>query len=241
MKAALLVAHGPAIRLRRGSKQPDGRRWETSTDTAVVDSWLQLGFNIGVITDELTVLDVDGLPGRRSLRTMPGLPCGPTVRTPRGMHAYFQPAGLGSSAGALGIGLDIRARGGYVVAPPSNVNGVRYEWLRPASPLPDPPDWMLRRLANATRIDTGSPCVKQATPAAVQEILALASAQVAALPCGQRFAGERSIYMRTARQLHRAGCNLRDHSEFLASSSTRPFTEAHRLVMSVVLHVERHP
>jgi hypothetical protein len=71
----------------------------------------------------------------------------------KGCHYYFRVPGgaaIRNSAGALGKGLDIRADGGYVVAPPSlHPSGLLYEWLAPEQPLADTPPWMLARLAEA--------------------------------------------------------------------------------------------
>lgn len=75
----------------------------------------------------LVVLDVDGQEGLESLRALEQdvgeLPRTASVVTPRGgQHFYFAHPGGGElrcSAGKLGPGLDVRADGGYVVAPPS--------------------------------------------------------------------------------------------------------------------------
>jgi hypothetical protein len=71
----------------------------------------------------------------------------------KGCHYYFRaPVGVAirNSAGILGKGLDIRADGGYVVAPPSlHPSGLLYEWLAPEQPLADVPPWMLAKLAGA--------------------------------------------------------------------------------------------
>lgn len=62
-----------------------------------------------------------------------------------GDHLYFRrPAGLeiGNSAGRLGPGLDVRAIGGYVIAPPSvHPNGRPYAWApgTEGEPAPLPP------------------------------------------------------------------------------------------------------
>lgn len=59
----------------------------------------------------------------------------PTGRTPSGgWHLYCDsPAGvaLKNSVKALGPGLDVRTVGGYVVAPPSVIDGKVYEWVMP--------------------------------------------------------------------------------------------------------------
>ena len=145
--------------LKDGSKDPKQitRWWEKWPDA-----------NLGILTGQesgLLVLDVDGEDGKASLRQLiaahGSLPITLRVKTgrrgtdgkPKGCHYYFRaPAGtaIRNSAGILGKGLDIRADGGYVVAPPSlHPSGLLYEWLAPEQPLADVPPWMLQKLAGA--------------------------------------------------------------------------------------------
>jgi len=64
-----------------------------------------------------------------------------TATTPSGgEHRHFRvDADVPSSAGLLGRGLDIRCSGGYVLLPPSVIDGVTYTWEddAPMRPLPD--------------------------------------------------------------------------------------------------------
>lgn len=99
----------------------------------------------------IVVLDVDlhhnGLASLSTLnRNHGGIPQGPQVLTGSGgQHLYFAypEGGLRNSAGKLGDGLDIRAEGGYVVAPPSvHESGNLYKWLRPLNGAA--PDWPLK-------------------------------------------------------------------------------------------------
>lgn len=145
--------------LKDGSKDPKQitRWWEKWPDA-----------NLGILTGQesgLVVLDVDGVDGKASLQALtaahgsrPKTLCAKTGRTGtdgkrKGAHYYFcAPVGvpIRNSAGILGKGLDIRAEGGYVVAPPSlHTSGLLYEWLAPEQPLADVPPWMLAKLAEA--------------------------------------------------------------------------------------------
>jgi len=109
-------------------------------DGSAICHWFANGdiLNLGVATGAesgLVVLDVDDRHGgSASLGELGSLPRTATVRTGGGQHLYFKwPAGVSdirNSAGKLGPGLDIRANGGYVVAPPSvHICGSPYKWL----------------------------------------------------------------------------------------------------------------
>jgi hypothetical protein len=108
------------------------------------------------------VLDVDGEPGRASLRSLVkqhGEECTRTlaVTTARGQHFYFAyPAGttIKNSAGKLGTGLDVRGEGGYALVPPSiHSSGARYEWTSPVNGLApaSAPVWLLEMVTSAAR------------------------------------------------------------------------------------------
>lgn len=94
--------------------------------------------NIAIATgliSEAIVLDVDPRTGgNESLEKLfgqRGLPPTPTVRTGGGgMHAYLAwAADCDRNRTAILRGLDIRAQGGFVVAPPSgHLSGGRYSW-----------------------------------------------------------------------------------------------------------------
>lgn len=103
--------------------------------------------NLGVATGNgLVVLDVDcknGKDGFGSLAKV-GLTKARlaqfgtfTVRTPGGgIHYYFKTeTDVRSGADVLGkgSGVDLRGAGGYIVSPPSEVNGIRYEVVAPSS------------------------------------------------------------------------------------------------------------
>jgi hypothetical protein len=114
--------------------------------------------NIGLATDGLLVLDLDVLNGQRNpfpadADKIDDLLAAPIVSTPRGgSHHYFlEPAGkqYKNTAGKLSPGVDTRARGGYVITPPSftDVGGYRWEIpLPPRDDLPPPPAWLAEAL-----------------------------------------------------------------------------------------------
>lgn len=70
-----------------------------------------------------------------------------------GRHYYYiQEDGydIPCSAGRLGPGVDIRAAGGYVLAPPSQIDGNPYAWdISPRHPIAEAPDWLLEKVVRA--------------------------------------------------------------------------------------------
>jgi hypothetical protein len=129
------------------------RAWWTRTPDA----------NIGLLCGfGLLCLDVDGPAGAKSLRQLVKEhgPLPETVEsiTPRGRHisfGYDETTKIRPSAGRLGEGLDVRADGSYVVAPPSvHPSGRRYRWRRGHEPgehvLADAPAWLLELIGRAT-------------------------------------------------------------------------------------------
>ena len=114
-------------------------------------SWSWPG--VGIVTGQFSgvlVLDVDGLEGEAELQKH-GHPATPMVRTAGGgLHLYFKHPDHAVKTGIrVAPGLDVKASGGYVVAPPSvGANGNPYEWI--VSPedadLADPPEWLMRLL-----------------------------------------------------------------------------------------------
>lgn len=99
----------------------------------------------------LLVLDVDGPEGEKAIRGR-HLPPTPTARTPRGgRHILFRhPGGRIRSTVGLLPKVDIRADGGYIVAPPAPGR----EWMDFLSPedvdLADVPDWLMDLLTDVS-------------------------------------------------------------------------------------------
>lgn len=115
--------------------------------------------NVAIRTGDvsgLVVLDIDpehgGEESLERLIERRGVlaPCR-TVRTGSGgLHLYFAHPGrrVRNDAGRkLGLGIDVRGDGGYVIAPPSrHASGGRYVVEAHSRRLPPLPDWMLRDL-----------------------------------------------------------------------------------------------
>ena len=139
-----------------------------TTDVAQIRQWWATWPDAGVAIatgapSGLFVLDVDGETGADSLHELE-LEHGELPETVRcktgggGEHYYFKHTGgeIRNSAGKLGPGLDVRATGGYVVAPPTvHPSGRRYEW--DAAPedaeLAPPTAWLI---ADATSRRNGT-------------------------------------------------------------------------------------
>src|SRR5262249_4098835 len=128
---------------RPGGKQPATRHGfrDASTDRAQIESWWeeQPAANLAVVTGipGPDVLDVDqhgsagsGFEALRRLRAA-GLAGGASavVATPGGgLHLYFD--GSEQACGRLyRCHVDFRAKGGYVLAPPSQIGGRRYRLI----------------------------------------------------------------------------------------------------------------
>ena len=120
---------------------PNGLR-DASTDPTIINQWWQRwpNANIGVATgsvSRIVVLDIDagkgGLESWEELQDLHGrvdtLVC---YTGGGGIHLYFEaPADiqLKSGSGEIAPGIDTRAEGGYVVAPPSlHISGQHYQW-----------------------------------------------------------------------------------------------------------------
>lgn len=134
---------------------------DASADLAQIDAWWteNPNYNIGLVPEDAgwCVIDID--PGGEAswVEALDEGGYDPTyeVQTPRGgRHLYFA-GSLPSTASKLGVHVDTRGVGGYVLVPPSVVNGKPYEVLydRPVAPLPA---WIPARLAKGNnRVDAG--------------------------------------------------------------------------------------
>lgn len=110
--------------------------------------------NIGIVTGQvsgLVVIDVDSEEGGRALeKLLPDSLVTPIATTPRdGRHYYFRhPGGVVGNRAGLFPGVDIRADGGYIMAPPSRNGAGGWQWIEGldlfSCPLADLPEVLLK-------------------------------------------------------------------------------------------------
>lgn len=142
LQSALMYAgFGLAVfPLKPGQKSPAFKGWkdQSTTDAGTIESWWAQNpaFNIGIDCGKsgLTVIDYDAANGKEGLtirdtwRQSHLMPDTWTARTPRGgLHEYYR-APDGKTKTGLYPGVDVRAQGGLVAAPPSVFDGRVYEW-----------------------------------------------------------------------------------------------------------------
>ena len=101
--------------------------------------WKDKEYNIGIACgskSNLSVIDLDGKQGMDSAKKIKTfIPETLLVKTPRGTHIYLRHnAELKTTTGVLEK-IDIRSEGGYVVAPPSVVEGITYEFKDSSIPI----------------------------------------------------------------------------------------------------------
>lgn len=125
---------------------------DASTDPATVADWWRkhpwanIAIATGEVSGRLMVIDLDskpeeGIDGEETWRNLAkDIPATVEVLTGGGgRHLYFaypDDIDLKSGTGVLGPGVDLRADGGYVLAPPSlHASGRRYEWEVSSDPI----------------------------------------------------------------------------------------------------------
>jgi hypothetical protein len=148
----------PVFPLHPGRREPLGRLapkglHDATTDPGAVAAWWSdtPDANIGLRTgDRFDVVDLDVKDGRDGVGSFWDL-CQRTGQTPRllgstltttgGRHLLIAPTGKGNlqnvgAAPGEKTGVDYRGTGGYIVAPPSVIDGRLYTWIvAPAAEL----------------------------------------------------------------------------------------------------------
>lgn len=158
--AATYSLHGlQPLAIKPNDKRPLATGWQQAKPEATMEQISRHpGANVGIaIPAGMMVLDVDTKTnGPATLDNFESqhsrLPVTLSATTPSGgRHFWFLlPSGakVGNSVG-IAPGLDIRAAGGYVVAPPSTIDGRAYcwdNWILPGEPPPtiaEAPAWLI--------------------------------------------------------------------------------------------------
>src|SRR5262249_776325 len=129
---------------------------DATTDATRINAWWRPcpDLNIGIATGAASgffVVDIDGDDGEATLRaleaTHSALPPTVEVITGKGRHCYFrlgEHGVIGNTAGTIGLGIDTRGEGGYVLAPPSvHPTGRAYAWsVANAAEFAGGPEWI---------------------------------------------------------------------------------------------------
>jgi hypothetical protein len=144
-----------------GRKVPTIKGWpeKATTDLDQLEKWFGSGDrNIGVATGAsgLIVVDTDqkGVDGDANLRALAGKHVADldntfVVESPTGSrHYYFRGDLVRNSVGLLAPAVDIRSRGGYVVAPGSVSDKGTYRVIRNL-PIASIPQWLIDAIAKA--------------------------------------------------------------------------------------------
>lgn len=154
----------PVKRQGKSPLCPKGFKSAT-TDKVVLQEWNNKfpNCNVGIPTGSINnifVVDIDGEQGIESLNRLEliyGKLDAPTVTTGKGKHLYFkmpENTDIKSSVSKIADHIDIRANGGYVVAPPSiHENGHQYTWENfiPNQGFPEAPSWLISLITNAEK------------------------------------------------------------------------------------------
>lgn len=154
--------------LGKGSKVPaiKGGRGvhDATTRLDVIEAWSKdypeanVGIACGQVS-QIVVVDIDprngadGTMANLSSRgyVFPECPCAKTGSN--GRHLYFRwDERIANSKNKLGAGIDVKSGGGYVVAPPSHLDGGGYyQWITRPGHLPRLPVWAATKLAPAPK------------------------------------------------------------------------------------------
>lgn len=130
---------------------------DATTDEDQICEWWEAApdANIGLSTSGLVVVDIDGEKNEwlQDKKVRSSLADGAASKTPRGGRHYLfrQTEGkeFRNTASKIAPNVDTRADGGYILAPPSVVDGKPYQWLETyelqesIDDLAEVPDWIV--------------------------------------------------------------------------------------------------
>lgn len=144
---------------------PNGFKDATTNPEIINGWWSKEDYNPAICPEDAgwAVIDPDCKHGKRGLETWDNLcrefgkqetTC---VRTPTGgRHFYFRgsiASTTGTTTRGLGLDVDTRGQGGYVLIPPSVIDGVEYQWTNDL-PTADLPKWITEKLAQSAQTVT---------------------------------------------------------------------------------------
>jgi hypothetical protein len=152
-----------------GTKKPRGE-WKQyqekrRTEEDLIAHWQAYADdNVGIVTGKISnisAVDIDGVVGAESFETLPSLPQTRIHSTPHGKHYIYEyDERLYTAAGFL-PGVDVRSDGGFIIAPPSKVDGLEYKMFNrlPVQSIGIPPQSLqdARREAPDTKADVSHP------------------------------------------------------------------------------------
>jgi RecA-family ATPase len=135
---------------------------EATTEEKTIRKWWDTNpnYNIGVATgNTLLVIDVDVKHEAKGLESLEkyghNLPTTAKVNTPSGgIHLYYIVDGDFKNRVNLYPGIDIRSNNGYVVAPPSIVDGKPYQWIN-NDPIAEADEEVYKFLNNSIKDKNG--------------------------------------------------------------------------------------
>ena len=143
----------------KAGKHPRIKSWVTraTKDTRQIADWAMRWplANWAIHCTEINVVDLDRKPGKPDgVITLAcwedalGVTTPDSVRvtTGTGMQIYFQPGGLKTTANPDGTGIDVRAAGGYVLAPGSRHPNGRIYQIDLDEELAPCPEWLIESL-----------------------------------------------------------------------------------------------
>lgn len=163
----------PVVAGRKSPPVKGWQEWATCDAEKIRAHWhASPQDNIGIACgDGQLVLDVDGEAGKQSLAALEAmhgaLPETCKVATPSdGMHYYFTGPDVSNTVRALGAGLDIRSRGGYVLAPGSTTGKGAYVVAIAAEPAPAP-QWLIDLCSKPREKANAGEAVPDAVPSVI--------------------------------------------------------------------------
>jgi hypothetical protein len=131
----------PIFPIVENAKRPATLRgfYDASTDLGQIDEWFDpeapVIHNIGACPHDVGcfVVDCDGSAGALSFMAHslahPGIKSTLIIETPSGGRHYWYRGEMKSSVRKIAPGIDIRGEGGYVLLPPSVIDGRPYRMI----------------------------------------------------------------------------------------------------------------